>query len=89
MVWVAFSLVVAVVALPLLLQPTGKPPKPPPGPPKPTKTKQKTKQNNNKSLFSSNFRFPGIWRCPRGGFRHGEFDFEVKKPGFWPPEAKH
>ena len=28
-----FLLVVAVVALPLLLLPTGKPPKPPPGPP--------------------------------------------------------
>ena len=52
-VLVAFFLVVAVVALPLLLLPTGKPPKPPPGPPKTKKTKQKTKQNNTKSLFSS------------------------------------
>ena len=52
-VLVAFFLVVAVVALPLLLLPTGKPPKPPPGPPKPTKTKQKTKQNNKKTLFRS------------------------------------
>ena len=39
---VAFSLVVAVVALPLLLLPTGKPPKPPPGPPKAAKTQRKT-----------------------------------------------
>ena len=43
---VAFFLVVAVVALPLLLLPTGKPPKPPPGPPKPTKTKRKTKRKH-------------------------------------------
>ena len=45
-VWVAFFFVVAVVALPLLLLPTGKPPKPPPGPPK-TK-KQNKKQNTNR-----------------------------------------
>ena len=47
----AFFLVVAVVALPLLLLPTGKLPKPPPGPPKTKKTKQKTKQENEKTLF--------------------------------------
>ena len=46
-------LIVAVVALPLLLLPTGKPPKPPPGPPKTKKTKQKTKQKVKKSLFRS------------------------------------
>ena len=46
----AFFLVVAVVALPLLLLPTGKPPKPPPGPPNPAKTKGKTKR---KTTFRS------------------------------------
>ena len=56
-VLVAFFLVVAVVALPLLLLPTGKPGGPPPGPPKPTKTKQKTQQRNKISLFSLD---PGI-----------------------------
>ena len=50
-VLVAFFLVVAVVALPLLLLPTGKPPKPPPGPPKPTKRKQKPKQHNRNYCF--------------------------------------
>ena len=50
----AFFLVVAVVALPLLSLPTGKPPKPPPGPPKPAKTKRKTKRKTiRKTPFSS------------------------------------
>ena len=68
---VAFFLVVAVVALPLLLLPTGKPPKPPPGPPKTKKTKQKTKQNNKKSLFSSD---PGFQAY--GGVPGEDFDME-------------
>ena len=52
-VLVAFFLVVAVVALSLLLLPTGKLPRPPPGPPKTKKTKQKTKQKNKKTVFRS------------------------------------
>ena len=56
-VLVAFFFVVAVVALPLLLLPTGKPPKIPPGPAKPTKTKQQTKQQlrsnfNTRAFFT-------------------------------------
>ena len=30
-------------------------------------------------IFDANFTFPDLWKSPRGGFLHAEFDFEVEK----------
>ena len=34
------------------------------------------------------WRFPGVWRCARGGFRHAESESEVKNDGKQPPHVK-
>ncbi len=39
-------------------------------------------------IFRSNFRFPDLRRCPGGGFRCVEFDFEVENQGKQAPEVK-
>ena len=40
-------------------------------------------------IFDANFTFPDLWKCPRGGFRHVEFDFDVKSNKFLDPEAEN
>ena len=39
-------------------------------------------------MFLTFGRFPGVWRCARGGFRHAESEYEVKNEGKQPPEEK-
>ena len=39
-------------------------------------------------IFLTFWRFPGVWRCARGGFRHAESESEVKNDGKQPPEVK-
>ena len=34
------------------------------------------------------WRFPGVWRCVRGGFRHAESESNVKNGGKRPPVVK-
>ena len=34
------------------------------------------------------FPFGGVWRCPRGGFRYAESEFEVQFAGKQAPEVK-
>ena len=41
-----------------------------------------------KPVCTAFWRFPGIWRCARGGFRHAESESEVKNCQIGRPEAK-
>ena len=43
-----------------------------------TKNTTKTKQKHWLGRSLPRTRFPGVWRCARGGFRHAESEFEVE-----------